>query len=138
MAEASGLMDNITMRELRGTVMRLEQLIRQIERTQNQQASQIAQITATLINTGQSVMTMQFWGNQLSSALEKGHPLGVAIPVMGAVSMGIGRGLQAAQQTQKMGEAIRRGEIQFGTEADKQRYAVEQTMRTMASFIFGI
>jgi len=138
MSDASSMMDNITMRELRGTVMRLEMLFRQLEKTQNQQASQLAQITSTLINTGQSVMTMQFWGNQLSNALSKGHPLGVAIPVMGAVSMGIGRGLAAAQQTQKMGEAIRRGEIQFGTEADKQRYAVEQTMRTMANFIFGI
>jgi len=44
MAEASSMMDNITMRELRGTVSRLEQLIRQLDRAQNQQASQIAQL----------------------------------------------------------------------------------------------
>ena len=130
-------MDNITMRELRGTVSRLEQLIRVIEKTQNQQASQIAQITATLINLGQSVMGMQFWGNQMSSALKRGHPLGVAMPVIGAVSIGIGKGLALAQQSQKISESIKRGEIQFGTDADRQRWAIENGLRmTLESLPF--
>jgi len=135
MSDAAGMMDNITMRELRGMVGRIDALCRQLEKTQNQQASQIAHLTSQLMSVGQTALTMQFWGNRLSSALNKGHPLGVAMPILGSVSLGIGRGLQAAAETQKLGEYIRSGEIQFGTEADKQRYAVEQALRMTFSFL---
>ena len=137
MAEASSIVDNITLRELRGTVSRLEQLIRQLDKAQNQQASQIAQLTTMVINMGQSALSMQFWGNQMSSALENKHPLGVAMPVISAISMGIGRGLTLAHESQMLGEKIKRGEIQFGTDADRQRWAIENGLRMTLFSIFG-
>ncbi len=139
MSDAEYQMDAISMREIRGTISRLEALVRNLEKVTGQQESKLAQMMTQLINIGQSTLGMQFWGNQMSSALEKGHfnPLGVAMPVMGAFSLGIGRGLQLAAESQKLGDAIRRGEIQFGTEADRQRWAIEQGLRMTLYSIFG-
>jgi len=141
MAEAAGMMDNITMRELRGTVSRLEALIRQLDKVQNQQASQIAQLTSMVMNMGQSALSMQFWGNQMYNALENKHgisqALGVAMPLMSSITMGIGRGLTLAHESQMLGEKIKRGEIQFGTDADRMRWAVENGIRMTLFSIFG-
>ena len=139
MSDVQYQMDNISMREIRGTISRLEALVRNLEKVTGQQESKISQIMTQLINIGQSTLGMQFWGNQMSASLEKGHfnPLGVAMPVMGAVSLGIGRGLQLAAESQKLGDAIRRGEIQFGTEADRQRWAIENGLRMTLYSIFG-
>ena len=128
--------ESYSLRELRGTISRIDSLTQQLLRMQNQQASQIAQLSSQVMDVGQSAMGMMFWGNQMSRALEMGHPLGVAMPLMGALTLGISRGLTAANMTQALGKRIREGHI-AGDREGMARIAMEHSIKLMVGFIIG-
>ena len=70
------------------------------------------------------------------SLLQRGG-IGAGFSILGAITSGVSRGFEAAAQTKAIGERIERGYIKFGTDADRQRFAMEQTWR-ITLLHFGI
>lgn len=63
--------------------------------------------------------------------------VGMGIAMLNAVSTGVSRGIDAGQVALALQERLEKGEVLFGTSADRQRYIQSERWRFVAR-IFGV
>ena len=92
----------------------------------------ILKVTNLSSNVIQEISSLQFGARMYQQG---GISRGVA--VLGAISSGVGRGLNAAQMTKEYNAKVESGAIRYGTEADRRADQTNEMGKT-ALRLFGI
>jgi len=127
-----------SMGEVRRDISRLDSLLVRLQQTQDEQAKQILELAEKATSLGSEVLMLQVMGGQLAKAIEEKGALGAVGPVLGAVSSGAARGFTAADMTFRYMRMVERGQVMFGRDVDRERWAGEQGAREAIRVLTGL
>jgi hypothetical protein len=128
----TGLSLRRELRLIRLTMSRLAGDMKKLSARQDSLEAQVAQLAQIGTQFAQTGLTMYFLGRVAATG-----PVGMAAAGGIAALTGVGRGLEVARETMLVGETVRTREVAFGTQADMQRYALDQSLRIWLKMIIG-